>query len=618
MNSLRAQHINSPPDSSLGSIKLVHLPNSNIPQNALQKIEFLDFKNTEIKDILRSLATKYNLNIFIDDAITQRITLHLTGVTVHDVLCFIAEENNLKLTLEGSIYKIGKLEVLPPQPKPLSITYDNGRLTIDLKNEEIERVVRKISQITQKNIVLNHGVEGRISGYLQDIPFQQGLETLMSVNGYVVHQKGDIYIVDRRNYGLTSNNKKPIWVTYTDSLITLDVFQANLSDIVREIAVQSGIDIFIYGEISGKVNAHCSGLPFEKALDYLFKGTNYTYRKEGNVYFIGDKNTSGIASIKLVRLHHIKAEGIIELLPPSIATKATLKVIKEHNGLMVIGSQDAIREIEEFIHQIDHPVPQILIEAIVVDYNTSDMGELGLTAGMKNPTDSTLHVDSFFPTVDITASGSLLNQSLHYYGPQLGVKNIGKLPKDFLLRLRALERVGKANIRSQPKIATLNGHPASIKIGTTQYFILESQQPVVGGNQIINQISQRFETITAEISLTITPWVSASGEITTEIHPEFSTPQGTFDPNRPPTINHRILDSTVRLRDGETIVLGGLIQTVDGETIHRFPILSRIPILGRLFQNRSHTRNKAELIIYLTPHLYYSEEVNTPSGGYIR
>jgi type IV pilus assembly protein PilQ len=255
------------------------------------------------------------------------------------------------------------------------------------------------------------------------------------------------------------------WVTVSDSLITLDVMDADLNWVVRELSTQMGKEVFIYGALTGKVNAQCSALTFDQALDYVFKGTNYTYRREGKVYFIGDKNLSGIASTQLVRLKHIKAEGIIDLLPPAMASKATLKVVKEQNGLMVVGAQDVIREVEDFVAQIDHPIAQILIEAIVVDYNTSDIGELGITAGMKNKNDTTGHVNLFFPTVDITASGNLLNESLQYYGSQLGLKKIGKLPDEFLLHLRALERNGKANIRSQPQIATLNGHPASIKIG---------------------------------------------------------------------------------------------------------------------------------------------------------
>lgn len=600
------------PDSS--SIRLPsQTPSSiQIPPAALQAIQVLDFKNTEIKDIVRGLATKYNLNIFVDDAISQRITLRLANLSVHEALTFITKEHGLNMTLEGNIYKIALPEIPKPQPKSLAVAYDEGRLTVDVKDEEAEKVIRAIAEKSRKSLVLNQNSGGTITGYLQSVPFEPGLQALLTSNGFSLRKKEEIYFIERAHAGpsngASANSANSTWVTVKDSLITLDVTDADLSWVVRELSKQLRKEVFIYGALTGKVNAQGSALSFDQVLDYVFKGTNYTYRCEGKVYFIGDKNLSGIASTQLVRLKHIKAEGIIELLPPAMTSKATLKVVKEQNGLMIVGAQDVIREVEEFVAQIDHPIAQILIEAIVVDYNTSDIGELGITAGMKNKNDTTGHVNLFFPAVDITASGNLLNKSLQYYGPQLGLKKIGKLPDEFLLHLRALERNGKANIRSQPQIATLNGHPASIKIGTTQYFVLKSQNPVVGGNQVINQVTERFEKITAEISLTITPWVSASGEITTEIHPEFSTPEGILNPNVPPTINHRVLDSTVRLRDGETIILGGLIQSVDSENIDKFPLLGSLPLLGRLFQNRSHNRSKAELIIYLTPHLYYGDE----------
>ncbi len=587
-------------------------PEPTIPTQAANIIQVLDFKDTSIKDIVRGLAAKYNVNVFIDDTIIQRMTLRLNNISVDEALRFITNQNGLVIRLDGNIYKITQPEIPKPQPKPLTISYDDDRLTVDLKDEEIDKVIRAIAAASKKNIVLNQGVSGNLSGFLQSVPFEQGLHTLLTSNGFSLRKKDEVYWVSRDGLSPGGDGQTPrsgFWISVKDSLVILDVTEADLNRVVRELATQMGMEVFIYGALSGTVNAQCSNLPFEKVLDYLFKGTNYTFRREGSVYFIGDKNLSGIASTKFVRLKHIRAEGIIELLPPSITSKSTLKVVKEQNGLMIVGAQEVIRDVEDFVRQIDYPIAQILVEAIVVDYNTSDLGELGITAGMKSKSDTTEHVDSFFPSIDITASGAQLNKSLQFYGPQLGFKSIGKLPADFMLNLRAMEKNGKANVRSQPQIATLNGHSASIKIGTTQYFILKTQLPVVGGNQVFNQVTERFEKITAEISLTITPWVSASGEITTEIHPEFSTPQGSLNSTLPPTINHRVLDSTVRLRDGETIVLGGLIQSVDNENIDKFPLLGSLPLLGRLFQNRSHNRSKAELIIYLTPHLYYGDEV---------
>jgi type IV pilus assembly protein PilQ len=594
----------------------------NIPENALENINLLDFKNTEIKDIVRGLATKYNLNIFIDDAIAQRVTLRLTNISVHEALWFVVKENGLEMKMDGSIYKIFLPEIPIPKPKPLIVMYKNGLLTVDLKNEDLEKVVYTISEVSKKNIMLNRGVEGKISGFLQDIPFEQGLITLMKSNGFIVREKEDIYVIEKERFKQREKGKKTsgaFWIDVQDSLITLDVVDADLNQIIHEIATQLEIDVFILSELKGKVTAQCSGVPLESVLDYLLKATNYTYRREGSIYLFGDKSVSGIASTQLIRLNHIKAEGIIDILPPSVKSKATLQVIKEHNALMVVAARDVIRETEKFIREIDYPVPQILIEAIVVDFNTSNIAELGVTAGMKSDTSNNMLLDHglLFPTLDFKASGSFINDGVEIHGPKFGIKNLGKLPENFYMGLKALESQGKANVRSRPQIATLNGHPASIKIGTTQYYQLETHMPFSGGNNVFQQTSQRFEKIVAEISLEITPWVSASGEITTEIKPEFSTPRQ-FDPKIPPTIDHRILNSTIRLRDGETVVLGGLTREQNDETVTKLPILGDIPILGLLFRTRSYNRSKAELMIYITPHLTYSDDIRAYSRGIIK
>ena len=595
-----------------------------LPRNGIHAmIELLDFKNAEVKDVFRGLAKKYNLNIFVDDAIAQRITLHLSNISVENAIQFIAEENGLVLTCDNGIYKIMLPEIPKPQPKPLLIDYKDALLSLNIENEPLEKVVQRLSEISQRSILLNHGTSGSISGQLQSVPFETGLQLLMKTNGFVVREKNGVFIIERDGLARSGSSKESgpsFWIDVQDSLISLDVSNANLTDVILEISNQLDVDIFTYGKIEGQINAHCSLVPFESVLAYLFKGTNYTFRKEDNIYFIGDKGVSGIGSIRLIRLNYIKAEGIVELLPPSIARNATLQVIKEHNALMVVGAQDMIRETEAFIKEMDYPIPQILIEAIVVDFSTSDIGELGVTASWTadgSDTSGTINAGSLFPALNISASGDLINEAIDFHAPRLGIKKIGKLPNNFVLGLKALETQGKAKIRSRPQIATLNGHSASIKIGTTQYYQLESFQPIVGGNTAFTQTSQRFEKITAEISLTIVPWVSASGEITTEIKPEFSTPRG-FDPKIPPTIDHRILESTVRLRDGETIVLGGLTKESDTESVQKIPFLGDLPIIGRLFQNKSHNKGQDELMIYITPHLNYAHDFDLNEEGIIQ
>jgi type IV pilus assembly protein PilQ len=584
-----------------------------VPPSAQARIDVLDFKNTEIKDVVRSLAAKYGLNVFVDDAVTRRITLRLTDIPVHDALAFIAEQNSLELTLDNSIYKLSIPEIPKPKREPVRVQYQNGLLSIDVKEEEIDRTVRAVAEASRKNIVLNRGADGYISGLLQDAPFDQGFATLMKSNGFIVRRNRDIYTIDREGLELAASGKKPgrsFFLDVKDSLLTIEADGVELDRLVREAAGQLNVNMILLSNLAGTVSLRCNGIKFEDLLNHLFKATDYTYRNESGVYLIGGRNVKGIYSTKLVPLKFIKAEGILEKLPDDIKNSGKFNVINEHNAIMAVANQNVIREFENYVAQIDYPVPQILIEALVVDYSVSDESNIGITAGLKSPGDSTTQVDSglLFPGADVTISSENLNKSLQFYAPKFGVKNIGKLPDNFYMTVHALEKKGKANVRSQPQIATLNGNTAKLSIGTTQYYQLESYAPIVGGNYVYRETTQRFEKIEAEISLEITPWVSASGEITTIIKPNFSTPREQFDPKVPPAIDYRRLESTVRLRDGETIVLGGLISTTETQNVQKLPVLGSIPVLGYLFQNRTKSQRKDQLMIYITPHLMYANE----------
>ncbi len=586
--------------------------NTEIKTDSSIVIQILDFKNTDIKDVVRAIADTYGLNIFVEDAIDYRVTIHLENVSINDALNFLANRADLEIQQEGSIIKF---LLPPPEPiPPLDISFNAPKLSLDVKNEPVSRVVKEISQICSTNIVLNKGVSGTVSGFLQNLDLEECLATFFSMNGYEVKKKNSIYHVDwGMDYGTetTQQKRRGSRIDVVDGLISMDFHDVEIKQAVQEIAQQVETDIIVYGNLEGRITAKCSNITFDDALNYLFKGTKYTFRKDEDIYFIGDKTVQGINSSKLIKLQHLKAEGLIETIPKEIIQGASIKIIKEHNGLMVTGAENLIRETEDYIRQIDYPIPQILIEALVVDYNMSDIDEFSIEAGLGDPnaddTTGVLNYRSLFPNVEQSANGDFLNASIELYGPQWGLPNVGKLPSNFYMQVKALEQESKAKVRSRPQIATLNGHTASINIGTTQYYKIKTQTPYQSTQQLYVSESERFETIKAEMILEITPWVSASGEITTEIHPEFSTPKGSLDSETPPTIDHRILSSTIRLKDGETIVLGGLIQEVDSKTYQKFPILGDIPLLGRLFRNHNIQKTTTELMIYVTPHLYYED-----------
>ena len=566
-------------------------------------VPLVDFKEVEIKDILNSLAKAYKLNLWLDPSIQGKTTVYFEKVPLNDILGFIIKKNDLRWEKDGNIIRV--MTPLIPQ----KIEYEDSLLSVDLKGMELNEAVRGLIKGTEKNIVIEKGVSGKINGVLEKVDFEKGLNALMSTNDFSVNKMDNIYYIDKVEQPKAEKVRGGYSVTYKSGMLSLNVTNADLGQLLNEISSRSNLDFFIYGDIQGRVSAQCKNLSVEDALKYLFKGTDYTFRKEEDIYFIGSKSMEGVTQTEFIPLKHLVADGVLDLIPKELSSKATLKVVKEQNGIIGIGPYNTISDIKTFIQKIDHPPAQILIEALVVDYSNTNYREFGITAnnyGLSSPDNLK---ENYYPGVDVYTHGDEINKNIDKYSAEWKVNNIGHLPADFFVKLHALEQQGKANIRSRPEIATLNGHKAKIDVGTTQYYLLKTETTFASSQASpTTQVSQRFETIEASMSLSITPWVTSSEEIIVEIHPEFNTPQGSFDPNVPPTINHRILDSTVRLRDGETIVLGGLVQALENQTIKKFPVLGNIPIIGRIFQNRTTTKTNAELVIYLTPHVYYGAE----------
>ncbi|CAN5489737.1 general secretion pathway protein GspD [soil metagenome] len=610
-------------ESMVDSIQ-INIDLRNLPPTALDTIEVLNFRDLDLRDLLRAIGREYNINLLVDNQISQTATIRLAEISVIETLIFLAQEYSLSIQHSGPIFRIHSYREEVPQPEPsipdIHVDVDN-RINMDLDGDPLSDVVRKITRISGRNVVIRSGVSGTLSGYIQNVDFITGLETMLNNNGFSVRETDGIYVVDRMGLRYSEGEDRPtgaFWVDVRDERISLEVDNIPITDIIREISYQLDLNLITYSLPDGAITAKITNLTLEEILSYLFRGTNYTFRREGDVYILGDKNISGIAATKLVRLNHIRADVVIEIIPEKILQGATVDIIKEQNGLLIIGTNDLIVELESFIREIDFPTPQIMIEALVIDVNTSDIFELGATiAGSQRP-DSAFGISSllFGGAADggphsgglrVGGDGSTINNIFATGGNLFGIKNLGVLPDDFYFRVQALSQEGLVNIQSRPQISTLNGHTASIEIGTTQYYILRSTTPLRSQQDVITQETERFETIEANVSLEITPWVSANGEVTAEIKPEFNTPVGTLSSEIPPTINRRVLDSTVRLNDGETIILGGLIQDSESISLNKIPLLGDIPLIGRLFSNRRTSTSKSELIIFITPHVFYGD-----------
>lgn len=600
--SFSAQESGPPSPDSLTSASAAKLFDTTIV------LPVVEFRETPMREALEALARPYGVDVWVDPNVGGSISIRLTDITLDSALLFLISTDNLAYSREQGILRVFPKPAEPPPPPVIS--FANGILSVDAAQVEVQELAKLITQQTGQNVIADGNATGRLTIHVRDIPFEAGLRAALEAHGLTLNKWEGIYrIVRPAPEQVAAGRIASVATKCENGRVSISVLNADIYPLIEQIVSACDLQLFVYGSIEGKVSAICTNLDPEDVFAYILNGTPYTYKKEDGVYFVGDKKIDEINTSEFVPFHHVVAKDLVDLVPQRLSALVTIKAADEQNGLLVSGPYGAVREVARYLRPLDVPPAQILIEALVVDYLTSETRELGVTAFEKSHGDTTSTLERFYPDVLLERSGPELQHGVEEWASHLGITNIGTLPDNFYVRLRALEQEGVANIRSRPQIAALNGHKASIHVGTTQYYLLETETVYASGQPTVStQVSQRFETIAADIAFEITPWVTATGEIIVNIKPEFTTPQGAFDPDVPPTINKRVLESTVRLRNGETIILGGLIQDGSTKTIDKVPILGDIPILGRIFQNRRTVDRKSELVIYVTPKVYYGSE----------
>ncbi len=584
-------------------------------------VESLNVRDTDVRDVLQGLGMQHKVNILMAPEVKGPVSVNLHKIKLKDALKLIAEENGYRLSVSHGAVKVEKRPApappAPPKPK-FVVLYKNGKLSLDLQKVPAQDVVRKLVETTGRTIMVENGARGEMTAFLQDLEFDKALRLLAQNNGFLLREKDGVITLVQESWQSTPQAGAPnsgrMRVSVKDKLVSLEVTQAPITDIIASIVAQSGISTVVYGDLKGSATMKVTDVPIESAFQFLFRGSDYTFWANNGIYFIGPQSMQVVDNSRLIVLKHLKAEEALEILPESLVKNAQLKLVKSQNAIMVLGTYETIDGIAHYVDQIDLPVPQILIEALVVDVDMDKIRRYGVDLFLgdyrKVPSKESIFPD-FEQVLNKERSQNILNAVP-------GLRDVISLPKNFVARVEALEQEKVLKIRSKPQISTLNGSEATLKIGQTQYFLLKSETDYSQGDGVTTRSTERFEKIEANVTLTVTPFVTGKGEITCEIVPDFSEPEGSFSSGVPPTLNHRMLKSKVRLRDGETIVLGGLVKESNNRVSRQVPFLGSIPILGWLFKNSDMVKTRSQLLIFVTPHIYYGSDANVSPDAYLK
>jgi type IV pilus assembly protein PilQ len=589
----------------------------------------LDVKDADIQDVIRTISKGYNINIILDKDVVGKVTVHLSDVPVIEGLRTLAKSNGYEIIKEGSVYRLRKAT----EEQRSIISFFKGKLTVDVQNVDVKDLLKDISAKTATSIVPDSKVEGKITAKLYQVDLDDGLRALLEGNGYEINKRKNIYQVSmgqqeapanpgmmgmggqQRRYSPRPGGASGFYVDFADGKLTLDVSNGNLQDVLKEISEKSDMQIITYGNVSGEINAKLRGIPLTNALALLLGGTMFTFVQKDSIILIGDRNAAtpsgqALSKSELIQLKCIKADGVMQILPKDISP-ANVRVIKEQNALLVSGTSADIVAMRDFVTTVDIPTPQVSIDAVIVEYKENLQKDFGINYWLHNPDlqsksyhsipSPDLQVATGNSAFELGASGQAVKKLIadafgFGSGWGHGKAVIEQLPDDFFAAIKFLESQDKAKVLAKPSIVTLNGNKASINVSETQYF------KITTGSTLQDNYSIRFQPITFGIKLDITPWISQGGQITAEIAPEVSNSDGA-NADGYPNVSSRTITTTVRLNDGETIVLGGLIKNSESESRKKIPLLGDIPLLGNLFRYSGKTRSKTNLVVYITPHI---------------
>jgi len=400
-----------------------------------------------------------------------------------------------------------------------------------------------------------------------------------------------------------------------DKILSLDFVETDLNDALRLLASQNNINIITNEDIRGVVSIHFTKVTLKGAIDAILKSNGYDYIIHENILIV--KPTSmvihGELTSKIFELDYVNAGDLQLPLQNILSPKGKLEIFTRTTSLptgfgpskadilVVSDIPDNMMKITEFIKKIDVAAAQVMISVKFIETSLTENQKLGIDWSMS----ATL---SGGPAIAQPTGLATPGQGL----PGLGIGafkdlNLAILSmSEFQIVLDMLQSTGRSELLSEPRITTLDNQWANMSVQTEITVIV----PVVAGGATGAIAAEQAQKITVEIALAVLPQVHKNGQITLAVEPTVEAITGYSGPNMDqPIISRRTTTTQVRVKNGETIAIGGLIKEDLRKVEKKVPILGSIPILGKmLFTSISDEKERSDLLIFITPHLINPED----------
>ncbi|MFQ5671846.1 MAG: type IV pilus secretin PilQ [Nitrospinales bacterium] len=417
--------------------------------------------------------------------------------------------------------------------------------------------------------------------------------------------------------------------------ISFDFQQADLRNILRIIAETSGLNLVISPEVAGTITMKLINVPWNVALNTVMRNNGLGRECFNGILRVATQSTldqeaatratveqartlavqtgkdSADMITQTVRINYADILALIKNLKPMTSPRGKITMDKQTNTIILTDTQARIDRMAALIETLDVRMGQVMIEARIVEVNKNFVQSLGIQWGGRltriTPNEFPNTVNLGPPSLgtagtSLTPSGFIVDLpstagTAGGLGLALG-SFVGNTQLD--IQLSAIETQGKGRILSSPKVTTLNNRKAVIRSGRRIPFKTVSQD----GTQI--------QFVDADISLTVTPHITADGNIYMRILATKNAADFAMSVDNVPSITTKEAQTEVLVKNGETTVLGGLYENTVNETRDMVPLFGKIPLLGALFRRQSNQDVVNELLIFITPTIV--ENIELPAS----
>ncbi|MGB0712214.1 MAG: type IV pilus secretin PilQ [Gammaproteobacteria bacterium] len=515
----------------------------------------------------------------------------------------------------------------------VDIKEERDKLTIDFIGNELPPDLQRRLDVTDFGTVVSF-VDTFMNG--NNVRF-----SIDTTNAYthVAYQTGNLYTIELSKLESAADANEEDNIEFSGERLSLNFQSISTRAVLQIIADFTGLNIVVSGSVAGELTLRLKNVPWDQALDIILRSEGLSMRRNGNVVLVGTTaemaeqerlelesqgQLSEIAPLRseTFRIKYSSAEEIAGIItgdgggggedeggPALLSNRGAAIWATRTNLLIVYDTADRLDQIRGLINKLDIPVRQVLIESRIINVDDNFARELGTRFGfghiddeatnnrtlvLSGRTEGVLDPISGSPQSNITTNSteslitSLPAAAIGGFSPASIFAVVGEHGKGLLqLELSALEQDGRAETVSAPRVVTADQQEASIQQG----FLIPFQEASSSG-----ATSTSFQEAT--LSLTVTPSITPDDQIVMQLSVTDDQPSATGG-----TISTRSVDTNVRVSDGETVVLGGVMKSTSNETTTKVPLLGDIPILGRLFQHRGVVDTKSELLVFITPNI---------------